>query len=480
MEILTTVQLPVPVHRLGEVRQVQQRIGDELARPVKRHVAAALRLVDGCAGGSNLPLRREHVLRRRLQPAEREDWRMLQDEQRVATVFAPHFSGQGPLQGLRRAVANAAEAVQRDRCGRRAQAVEAAHVLARWRYLLVQPFYFWHAHRNNGQVHEHEASPTFFRPSRRVVRRFHSRRPLCRPLSDGTHGMSPRCTTCGVTAEASFSKRMLRGANAGRRCKSCVAAAEAAEQAAAAQRTAIAPANGIDDSGGDEPCAACSRALPLSAFSRTQQRRGDARRCSHCLTTSDSGLTAGTPLLLTEGEGDPASSEDLSADEPSVAAELCRLRKAKWLRRRLVQLCAEHQCKPTLLAFDRWVARGQLAYLHAPAHAGPGDPLIPSSGAVDPGLVSDLLRSGLAQGAASAVAEQLAAEAVRAVAQVDSAAAKAGDGSEAVNLVWRGDTARLSAADTPKPYVEISRDHWRKLAALHTRWCASLYRYRLN
>eukprot|EP00967_Tisochrysis_lutea_P147762 scaffold281217_cov23-Tisochrysis_lutea.AAC.1 len=274
------------------------------------------------------------------------------------------------------------------------------------------------------------------------------------------------CAWCGESSSSAFSRRMLaRRRDA--RCRSCMGAYEASERAAAARRAAA-----LSEERPQElhECCGCSRTLPLSSFSRSQQergRRGEARRCAECVSGVAHTSSSVVPLLLTEGwAGEPGAE-----GEANVEVELRRLKKIKWLRRRLVQLCTARGAKPTLLAFDRWLARAQLTQ-PAAAHA---DPLLPCRREADPGLVADLCRSGLEHEAASEIAGQLASEALQAAASLNQTALHirsdgGGAPEEEVKLVWCGDVARLSANDTPRPYVEISRDHWRKLVALHDRW----------
>jgi len=103
------------VDRLPEAAEVENRVRDKLARPVESDVAAALRLMHRRPRRRNLLWRREHVGRRLLHAAEREDGRMLEQQQRVPAHAGAHLRGERALQRLRRGVADAAEPMHGDR-----------------------------------------------------------------------------------------------------------------------------------------------------------------------------------------------------------------------------------------------------------------------------------------------------------------------------------------------------------------------------
>ena len=227
------------------------------------------------------------------------------------------------------------------------------------------------------------------------------------------------CTTCAEDDPSKFSKRMLAGAWARKgapvRCKSCISEAERAEAAQAAGNAANKAAiKAADGEIKQERCAGCSKMLAPSAFSRSQLlQKGEAKRCRACVGAA--GASVGSSLL-SEAVAAPrgAKLSVLGAlPEPRPAVELARLKKLKRLRRSLLRLCAAEGGPPPILAFDRWLARCRLA---EPEGA---DPLLPSRGDVEPGLVKDLCRGGkMDAAAAQRVAARLAEEAAQAVVQL--------------------------------------------------------------
>ena len=305
------------------------------------------------------------------------------------------------------------------------------------------------------------------------------------------------CATCAEDDQSKFSKRMLAGAWARKgapvRCKSCISEAERAEAAKAAINSANKAANkaatdanvatnGTDEAA-QEQCAGCSKMLAPSAFSRSQLlQKGEAKRCRACVGAA--GVSVGGSSLLSEAVAAPRGAK-LSVlralPEPRPAVELARLKKIKRLRRSLLRLCAAEGGPPPILAFDRWLARSRLA---EPEGA---DPLLPSRGDVEPGLVKDLCRGGkMDAAAAQRVAAQLAQEAAQAVVHLARAFGAGGAGGEAggevgggevgdeaggeaggeVIVQERGAALRLSLGG-PKPYVDLTRAHYAKLRSMH-------------
>ena len=305
------------------------------------------------------------------------------------------------------------------------------------------------------------------------------------------------CTTCAEDDQRNFSKRMLAGAWARKgapvRCKACVSRAEEAERAAASAKASAAAASAAAAATARERCSGCSKLLEAAAFSRSQLlQKGNAKRCRACVSAAGAG--GGSSLLSEAAAGVPRGA-NLSAlralPEPQPVIELSRLKKLKRLRRALPRLCAaEAGASPPILAFDRWLARCRLS-----EPEGTGDPLLPSSGGAEPGLVRDLCRNGRMEAdAARRVATRLAEEAAQAAAQLARTASKAGAGAagagaagggaagggaagegaagaggaaEVVVLERGGASLRLSVRGSPKPYVDVTRAHLAKLRSLH-------------
>ena len=275
------------------------------------------------------------------------------------------------------------------------------------------------------------------------------------------------CATCAENDQRKFSKRMLAGAWARKgapvRCKSCISEEERASSAKAA--TNVPAATDVPDGTSQERCAGCSKMLAPSAFSRSQLlQKGEAKRCRACVGAA--GASVGSSLL---SEAAPAPrgaklSVLRALSEPRPAVELARLKKLKRLRRSLLRLCASEGASPPILAFDRWLARCRLA---EPEGA---DPLLPSCGDVEPGLVKDLCRGNKMEAeAARRVASRLAEEAAQAVVQLARAVGAGGAGGEAggeVIVQDRGAALRLSLGG-PKPYVDLTRAHYAKLRSMH-------------
>ena len=83
--------------------QIEDRIADDLAGPVIRHVAAAAGLEHFDAARRQLIWRREDVrARRRRFDAERQHVRMLQQQQRVGNAVGASVLDQRALQSQRR------------------------------------------------------------------------------------------------------------------------------------------------------------------------------------------------------------------------------------------------------------------------------------------------------------------------------------------------------------------------------------------
>mmetsp|Transcript_76517 Transcript_76517/g.127537 ORF Transcript_76517/g.127537 Transcript_76517/m.127537 type:complete len:657 (-) Transcript_76517:181-2151(-) len=307
------------------------------------------------------------------------------------------------------------------------------------------------------------------------------------------------CSTCGEQRESAFSRRMLRRKGS-RRCRTCVAAAEATEQAEAVYRRqqgrVVGHEAAADQSISLLLCAMCGQRQLPSAFSRSQlQQKGDGRRCLACVAAPvhhHLRQALKETRLLVNGDSDDAAK--LVADtarapccEPNLAVEILRLGKVKRLRRIFLRLCAEKGCdEPPVLAFDRWLARAKLAeQLARSTMGGPSavraarvtshtecdmvEPLLPTTAGGQAGLVSDLQRNGkLSATAADEVASELLASSLRATRKLSSGSFAVGDGhAQKAQITWRGDVARLSRHGITKPFIEISAEHMQKLAALH-------------
>ena len=187
--------------------------------------------------------------------------------------------------------------------------------------------------------------------------------------------------------------------------------------------------------------------------------------------------------------------------DPQV--ELLRLRKMKALRSKLTRLCSKHKLRMPVLAFERWLSRCKLHERWAgDQHC---DPLIPSTGWRDKGLVKDLKRVlaseeiakeiSAAMSDAALVASEEVATAAKAAARgeqvyatnankaskatsdgtddgsdVDSGdAAKSTEGPLEVVVVERGHTLALSLGEGNKPYMVINHSHFKKLQLLYQR-----------
>ena len=298
------------------------------------------------------------------------------------------------------------------------------------------------------------------------------------------------------------------------RCKACVSSAEEAERAASAAAKANAAGSNSAAAETEQPqqepqqqeqktCASCSTLLDASAFSRSQLHKGDTSRCRACVSAAAAAAAAadaqaaptGTSSagLLSAAPPAPKGAKTAALRalaEPQPAIELKRLKKLKRLRRSLQRLCAaEGSDAPPILAFDRWMARCRLA---AEEQAAP-DPLLPSGGGVEPGLVKDLCRGGRLQPeAARRVAAKLAEESAHAGAQLACSSggggggggdgdgdnsdgeeqggndgAEEGGGAEVVVQERGGAGVRLSLRGTPKPYCDLSHAHFAKLRSMH-------------
>jgi len=117
------------------------------------------------------------------------------------------------------------------------------------------------------------------------------------------------------------------------------------------------------------------------------------------------------------------------AAEP--ARDAARMAALKRLRHRMISLCSQQQNnsnnnannKPPVLAFERWLSRASLRNsLSKEESSSSSDPIIPSDGKLDQGLVKDLSRT-LSQDGAQSVAVAMAADGVSAAEKVASVSA---------------------------------------------------------
>jgi hypothetical protein len=99
------------------------------------------------------------------------------------------------------------------------------------------------------------------------------------------------CSGCGRKrlVGAEFSKASLekhrRDSTAPLRCKACVEAAAEAERRAAAEKQRLAAPT---DDGSEHMCSACEKALPATAFNRSQLSKGPSKqRCQPCVAAAE-------------------------------------------------------------------------------------------------------------------------------------------------------------------------------------------------
>jgi len=103
---------------------------------------------------------------------------------------------------------------------------------------------------------------------------------------------------------------------------------------------------------------------------------------------------------------------------PSLADEFRRRDIIAQLRQKLLKLCGKGKATARYpsLAFERWLIASSVLE-HPRGGAGPvaSDPLIPTHGIAEPGLVADLMKVGYDQGRAKDVAQTLANHALKTV-----------------------------------------------------------------
>ena len=157
--------------------------------------------------------------------------------------------------------------------------------------------------------------------------------------------------------------------------------------------------------------------------------------------------------------------------DPQV--ELLRLRKMKALRSKLTRLCSKHKLRMPVLAFERWLSRCKLHERWAgDQHC---DPLIPSTGWRDKGLVKDLKRVlaseeiakeiSAAMSDAALVASEEVATAAKAAARgeqvyatnANKASKATSDGTDDGSDVDSGDAAK--STEGPLEVVVVERGH---------------------
>ena len=246
---------------------------------------------------------------------------------------------------------------------------------------------------------------------------------------------------------------MLRKRNEPK-CKSCVAAHTAAELARAASNA--------QQSQLKFTCAQCKENKAISSFSKTQSKR-PAPVCLDCLTNEIQSQENGNAPLLIISTTTIHHKRDIT--EPSVSIELRRYSKMKRLRKRLRAICAEFGAEAPLLAFDRWISRAQLRTCDG---ARP-DPLIPHSKKIDERLVADLCRIDVLTPVAQDIASRMVLESEHAIEALKTDLSEA-DTSQVI-MEWRGSVARISVRGMRRPFVEVSRDHLRKLSILYSSAC---------
>ena len=105
-----------------------------------------------------------------------------------------------------------------------------------------------------------------------------------------------------------------------------------------------------------------------------------------------------------------------SFQAPEPARDAARMAALKRLRHRLVSLCSKENKKAPVLAFERWISR---VLLRQTSSNKSSDPIIPSDGKLDQGLIKDLSRT-LSSQLAHSVAETMAADGLTAAHKVTS------------------------------------------------------------
>ena len=162
--------------------------------------------------------------------------------------------------------------------------------------------------------------------------------------------------------------------------------------------------------------------------------------------------------------------------------ELLRLRKARSLRSKLTRLCSKHKLRMPVLAFERWLSRCKLHERWAGEQN--CDPLLPSTGWRDKGLVKDLKRvlaseevaleiSAALSEKASAASEELHAAHTASMVVAEQVPKQEESGDEAttkhVVIAETDHGFTLSLGEGGKPYMSINRDHFAKLRTLYER-----------
>ena len=153
----------------------------------------------------------------------------------------------------------------------------------------------------------------------------------------------------------------------------------------------------------------------------------------------------------------------VSAARPTIAPasparEAARMNAAKSLRSQLHRMCTrDGSSKPPLLAFERWLARAQLA-------GGSTDPLLPSVRAEEPNrlLEADLARAGVRD--PEQIVERLSAACIDAC----SAVAAVEEVGSQVTVDTKGGCCRLRLNGL-KGYLQLNAVHLYKLHALWQR-----------
>ena len=262
------------------------------------------------------------------------------------------------------------------------------------------------------------------------------------------------CSSCGRRQPPSaFSKRQRGVSASSRRCIECVLSIETAERKAAAAAAAAKP---LASALTNVRCSGCHQELPTSSFSRTQlcQKTDANRKCLSC--------AAGGKSAASEHAALPCA-----AEEPCAHREMARLKSTKRLRRLLSVAAAKAGVEPPVLAFDRYISRSLLAETQRPPPSGTTSDCY-RRGNVDAGLIKDLSRVMDEEGARG-IASEMAAASKLAAERVGGTAS----GATEVVVQERRGMVRLGLASPEegvamsKPYVELSKEHYDKLAALH-------------
>jgi hypothetical protein len=138
--------------------------------------------------------------------------------------------------------------------------------------------------------------------------------------------------------------------------------------------------------------------------------------------------------------------------------------------------CMDKDAAPPLLAFERWLARAQLAVdNNTAADTDPPlvhEALLPSPSVLDRGLVKDLTRHQFSKDEAVKTAQTLADKAAAAAAQI-TAHRQLGEPEPAVCVTDGGNSRNLLifALGEPKskPYLELNKQHYTKLRDMYCR-----------